>query len=72
MEKYLLQNLDCANCANNIENAVKQTPGVKFASVDFATLTLFLDAKDLSAVQRSVAQIEPQIRIISKTRNILP
>jgi Cd2+/Zn2+-exporting ATPase len=68
MEKYLLQNLDCANCAANIENAVKQTPGVKFASVDFATITLFLDATDFSAVQKSVKQIEPQINIISKTR----
>ncbi|MFN2237269.1 MAG: heavy metal translocating P-type ATPase [Anaerolineales bacterium] len=68
MEKYLLQNLDCANCAVNIENAVKQTPGVKFASVDFATLTLFLDATDFSAVQKSVTQVEPQVKIISKTR----
>jgi Cd2+/Zn2+-exporting ATPase len=68
MDKYLLQNLDCANCAANIEIALKQTPGVKFASVDFATLTLFLDATDFSAVQKSVKQVEPQIKIVSKTR----
>ena len=68
MDKYLLQNLDCANCAANIENAVKQTPGVKFASVDFATLTLFVDATDFSEVLKSVNQVEPQIKIISKAR----
>lgn len=67
MEKYLLQNLDCANCATKIESAVQQTPGVNFASVDFATITLFLDAEDFSAVQKTVQRVEPQVNILSKT-----
>ena len=54
MDKYTLQNLDCANCAAKIENAVQKTPGVSFASVDFATTTLFLDAVDFSAVQQTI------------------
>lgn len=67
MKKYTLQNLDCANCAAKIENAVLKTPGVNFASVDFATTTLFLDAADFSAVQDSVQKIEPEVKILSKT-----
>lgn len=66
MEKYSLQNLDCANCAAKIENAVQRTAGVKFASVDFATTTLYLDAADFSAVQQTVHSIEPDVKILSK------
>lgn len=66
MQKYSLQNLDCANCAARIENAVQQTPGVKFASVDFATTTLFLDAMDFSAVQKTVQRVEPQVNILAR------
>ncbi len=66
MKKYTLQNLDCANCAAKIENAVLKTPGVNFASVDFATTTLFLDAADLSAVQKTIQGVEPEINILTK------
>ena len=67
MKKYTLQNLDCANCAANIESAVLKTPGVNFASVDFATTTLFLDAADFSAVQKSIHRVEPEVRVLAKT-----
>jgi Cd2+/Zn2+-exporting ATPase len=66
MQKYSLQNLDCANCAAKIENAVQQTPGVNFASVDFATTTLYLDASDFSAVQETVQRVEPQVHILQE------
>ena len=63
-KKYTLQNLDCANCAAKIETAVQQTQGVKFASVDFATTTLYLDADDFSAVQSTIQRVEPQISVL--------
>jgi Cd2+/Zn2+-exporting ATPase len=67
MEKYTLQSLDCANCAAKIENAVQQTPGVKYASVDFATATLYLDTADFPAVKQTIKTIEPQINILTNT-----
>ena len=63
MQKYLLNNLDCANCAARIEDAVKKTPGVRHARVDFATATLFLDADDFPSVKDSIKRIEPDIKI---------
>ena len=63
-KKYTLQNLDCANCAAKIETAVQQTQGVKFASVDFATTTLYLDADDFSAVQSTIQRVEPKISVL--------
>jgi len=67
MQKYTLQNLDCANCAAKIEDAVQHTPGVKFASVDFATTTLYLDALDFAAVQKTVQKVEPDVSILSNS-----
>ena len=67
MQKFTLQNLDCANCAAKIEEAVQNTPGVKFASVDFATTTLYLDAANFAAVCQTVQRVEPQVAILSPT-----
>jgi len=66
MQKYSLQNLDCANCAAKIENAVQNTPGVNYASVDFATTTLYLDAVDFSVVQQTIQRVEPEVKILAK------
>jgi Cd2+/Zn2+-exporting ATPase len=66
MQKYLLENLDCANCAVKIEDAAQKTSGVRYARVDFATSTLYLDANDFSQVVRSIKRIEPDIQIKNK------
>ncbi|MBN1984042.1 MAG: cadmium-translocating P-type ATPase [Chitinivibrionales bacterium] len=61
--KYFLINLDCANCAAKIENALKKHPAVKEVSVDFATLTLHIDTTDISAIRREMKKIEPGVDI---------
>ena len=66
MQRYHLENLDCANCAARIEEAVQTTPGVRFASVDFATTTLFLEADDLLPVQKSIQRVEPEVSMVAK------
>lgn len=40
---YLLEDLDCANCAAKIENAIKELDGVNSASVSFMTQKLVVD-----------------------------
>ena len=44
--KYRLNNLDCANCANKMEEAVKNTEGVKNATLSFMTLKLKVEFED--------------------------
>lgn len=63
MQKYKLENLDCVNCAARIESVVQKTEGVRFASVDYVTKTLFLDADDFHRVRNSIKRIEPDIEI---------
>jgi Cd2+/Zn2+-exporting ATPase len=71
MQKFSLENLDCATCATNIEDAVKKTPGVRFARVDFATTTLTLDTDDLLKVAQTIERVEPKVRLQKKEANHL-
>jgi copper chaperone CopZ len=51
--------VDCANCANLMEEAAKNTPGVKDAVVNFMALKMkveFEDGQDVKAVMENVRQ----------------
>ena len=67
MQKFHLDQLDCANCAARIEKAVQEIPSVRFASVDFASTTLFLDSDDIDRVKQAIQRIEPEIRLEEKS-----
>ena len=45
-KSYKLIDLDCANCAAKMENAIKKIDGVNDASVSFMSQRLTVDADD--------------------------
>lgn len=54
-KKFKLIDLDCANCAAKMEEAVKNTAGVKDAALSFMTLKLkveFEEGADVDAVMQ--------------------
>ncbi len=57
MKKSYKIEVDCANCANNMEEAAKKTPGVKDCTVSFMTLKMkveFDEGADADAVMKQV------------------
>ena len=57
MKKTYKIEVDCANCANKMEEAAKKTAGVKDAVVNFMTLKMnveFEDGADIKAVMQDV------------------
>lgn len=57
MKKTYRIEVDCANCANKMEEAAKKTPGVKTATVNFMTQKMiveFEDGQEPAAVMQSV------------------
>lgn len=46
MKKSYKIEVDCANCANKMEDAVKRTAGVKDASVNFMMLKMNVEFED--------------------------
>lgn len=57
MKKTYKIDVDCANCANKMEEAAKKTAGVKDASVNFMTLKMSLEfdeGADVKTVMQDV------------------
>ena len=67
---YMLEDLDCANCAAKMEEAVKKIDGVKFASVNFLAQKMTLEADDeafdeiLKKAIKTIKRVEPDRRVI--------
>ena len=63
MKIYIVDNLDCANCAAKIERKIQSLPGVEYASITFATKQLRVAAKNhkalLPLMQEACKAIEP-------------
>ena len=62
MKKTYKIDVDCANCANKMEEAAKNTAGVKDATVNFMMLKMiveFEDGQDPKAVMKDVLKNSP-------------
>ena len=71
-KKFKLQDLDCANCAAKMEDAIKKIPGVNDANVSFMMQKMSGDAEDdkfdaiMEEVVRVCAKVEPDCKILMK------
>ena len=71
-KKFKLQDLDCANCAAKMEDAIKKIPGVNDANVSFMMQKMTVDAVDdkfdaiMEEVVRVCAKVEPDCKILMK------
>ncbi len=69
-KKFKLENLDCANCAAKMENAIKKIDGVTDASVSFMTQKLVIEADDekfddiMQKVIAACKKVEPDCKIL--------
>ena len=67
---YILEGLDCANCAAKVEQKIRTMPGVDDATVTYATKQLKLSAKDpdqlIPEIQRTIDSIEDGITVVPK------
>ncbi len=69
-KKFKLEDLDCANCAAKMEEAIKKIEGVNEATVSFLAQKMTIDAQDdkfdeiMKEVVRVCAKVEPDCRIL--------
>lgn len=62
--KYRLNNLDCANCANKIEEILKKENNLSDVVVNFSSLTLSFMSNDdikIEDISNIVTKIEPEV-----------
>lgn len=70
MKKTYKIDVDCANCANKMEDAAKNTAGVKDAVVNFMTLKMKVEFEDgqepaevMQAVLKNCKKVEDDCEI---------
>ena len=70
MKKTYQIEVDCANCANLMENAAKKTDGVRTAVVNFMTQKMIGEFEDgqepkavMQAVLKACKKVEPDCEI---------
>ena len=67
---FVLDDLDCANCAAKIENAVREIEGVISASVSFMSGKLVLEAEEerfeeiLDAAEKLIAKVDSDVNLV--------
>ena len=66
---FKLEDLDCANCAAKMQNAIEKLDGVKSVTISFMTQRMTLEADEerfddvLKAAQTAIKKIEPDCTI---------
>nr|WP_075576817.1 cation transporter [Olsenella timonensis] len=69
-KSFRLDEIDCANCALKLQDALARVDGVRSVSVNFMTQKLTLEAEDarfdavLDQVVKVAARVEPDCEII--------
>lgn len=69
-KSFKLEELDCANCAARMEQAIRRIEGVKNASVNFLTQKLTLEADDaafeavLREAEKACRRVDSNCRIV--------
>ena len=67
---YMLEDLDCANCAAKMEAAIRKINGVTDASVSFILQKMTIEAPDeifervLKDAVKAIRRVEPDTRVI--------
>ena len=72
MKKVYKIEIDCANCAAKVEDAIKKIDGINSASLNFMTQKMILDLDEsreeelLKQVYKTAKRVEPDFCIIDK------
>ena len=72
MKKYefILKNLDCAGCANEIQEKLQKNPKLHNVNVNFAKLKLTYETDEISIeeVRKAVKEQEPEVELIEVSK----
>lgn len=69
---FEMEDLDCANCAAKMEDAIRKIEGVIYVSISFMAQRMTIEADDakfdaiMKQAQKAVKKVEPDCRILLK------
>lgn len=70
--EFILKNLDCANCANKIQNKIAQNSKFKNVIVNFNTLKLTYesDQEYIEIIENIVKSLEPDVEVVKMQEKV--
>lgn len=69
-KEFILEGLDCANCANKIEKKLNELDGINSANVNFATKTLILEIEEINRSRELIAATNDIVKSIEGHVNV--
>ena len=69
MKKYIIKNLDCASCAQKIEDVLNKRNDIIECSISFANSLLVLESQndiDIHELQVAIQKVEPDVQLEEK------
>jgi Cd2+/Zn2+-exporting ATPase len=69
MKKHRIEGLDCAQCANDIEAALRKLDGFEDATVSFSTSTVVIPENQRETAEKTISRVEPEARIVGGKGN---
>ncbi|QKF64426.1 cation transporter [Campylobacter corcagiensis] len=69
-KRYILENLECANCAAIMEEKISKLDGVKSVNINFFTTKMTLEFDDdleseiLDKAQDIITKLEPNTKVV--------
>ena len=70
MKKSYVIEVDCANCANLMEDAANKTEGVKSSAVNFMTQTMLVEFEDGADEKATMKQVLKNCKKVEDDCNI--
>ncbi len=64
MKKTYKIDVDCANCANKMEESTRKTPGVKDAVVNFMTLKMTVEFEEGASPKDVMPQVVKNCKVV--------
>ncbi len=61
MQEYSVKNLDCADCALDIEDGLRKMKGTRFVSLNFATAKMLIDAENAEELLTRINTLHPDV-----------
>ena len=69
---FVMEDLDCANCAAKMEDAIRKLEGVTYVSISFMAQRMTLEAEDtlfdkvVKDAAKAIKRVDPDCRLIVK------
>lgn len=69
---FILEELDCANCAQKMENGIRKVDGVESCTVTFMTKKMVIEGDEnkfdniLQEAKKIIRKLEPDVVLIEK------